>query len=250
MKEQPYKLYLRLSTPELHQPIIQSIGDELLVYDPIHARAHNLSSTAAKIYQACEEGKWDQKALEAEFGREVVMNTLVELEKAKLILWKPPAKLGRREFLAAAAFVPVLSSITVPAPAAAASVTCGTTGGQAGCLSGGVFSGTGGGATGLGPTGCVSCCGNATGTCSICPSQCRVCQCMARYICSDDGVTAKPCNTTSNTRDICTAGTTDYSDNFSNCINLNPADTNRRLSCADARMGAGNRFQYICCACP
>jgi hypothetical protein len=250
MNEQPCKLYLRLSTPELHQPIIQSIGDELLVYDPIHAKAHNLSPIAAAVYQACEEGKWDEEAFYTQFGPEVVMNTLLELEKAKLVLWRPPAQLGRREFLAAAAMIPVLSSVSVPSPATAASVTCATTGGLAGCsAAGGVFLTTGSGPSGRGPSGCVQCCGG-TGLCSPCPSSCGTCQCMATYGCSDDGVNQVACNATSNTKDICLVGTTDITFAFANCADLNVDNPNRRLSCADARISAGADFNYVCCACP
>jgi hypothetical protein len=259
MQEQPIKLYLRLDAPEAYQPIIQSIGDELLVYDPIQAKAHNLSQTAAKIYQACEEGKWNQKALEAEFGREVVMNTLLELSKAGLIVWNPPTKLGRRKFLAAAALVPVISSITVPSPAAAASASCGTTGGSEACFRLNLH--TGGGATGQGPLGsCISCCGPGPelAFCDNCPGNCNVCNCLSPYVCSDDGSTLTPCNTTTNTLDICQVGSTDFPGYspprvvaIPSCQRPSIIGRARAFSCAEARAEAVLLGQsiYTCCTC-
>ncbi len=245
----PLKTHTVTGLPESYQPVIQAIGDEVIVYDPIQAKAHHLTSRTAKVYQACEEGKWNRKELDKEFGPEAVLNTLLELNKAGLILWNPPKKLGRRRFLVAAASVPVLSTVVVPSPSAAASVTCSTTDGSTGCA--GVMSGSGGGASGRGPSGgCNPCCGpSASLSCRTCNSDCSQCYCLAVYACSDDGSAFSICSSTTNPKDICQTGSTDYLFSLT-CSTLgtagNPA---RALSCTTARAQTGG-FLYACCACP
>lgn len=243
----PIKTHTVTGLPESYQPVIQAIGDEVIVYDPIQAKAHHLTSRTAKVYQACEEGKWNRKELDKEFGPEAVLNTLLELNKAGLIIWNPPKKLGRRRFLVAAASVPVLSTVVVPSPSAAASVTCSTTGGNAGCAD--VISVSGGGASGRGPSGgCNPCCGPSV-SCPTCNSDCSRCYCLAVYACSDNRSSFSSCSSTTNQQDICQTGSTDYL--FSTaCFPLGIAgNVARALSCTTARAQSGG-FLYACCACP
>jgi hypothetical protein len=146
--------------------ITEAVGDELLVYDRISKRAHCLSATAARVWQACD-GRSDRAAISAELGLplEVVRDSFDELEAAELLdpglelidvgsgngngravtrreLGVRSAKVG-----AAVATAPLILSITAPTAMAAVTPSfdacavstgnsCGNNPGQCGFISG------------------------------------------------------------------------------------------------------------------
>jgi hypothetical protein len=146
--------------------IVEPFGDELLVYDRISKRAHCLSATAAKVWQACG-GLSDLAAISSELDLplELVREAVEELEASELLdqglelinvgsgdgngramtrreLAVRSAKVGT-----AAAAAPLIVSLAVPSAAMAASPTfgqcaiytsgsCGNNMGQCGFIAG------------------------------------------------------------------------------------------------------------------
>ena len=120
--------------------VIEDIEDEVLIYDGKNARAHSLGTAAARVWRACDgQTSIDDLAVALDLPRETVVRALDELEGAELLesygiqivngngngngitrreMAMRTAKLG-----AAAAAVPMLYSIAVPSPAAAATPT-------------------------------------------------------------------------------------------------------------------------------
>ncbi len=108
--------------------IVQKLGDEVVVYDPVSHRAHSLNRTAALVFEKLD-GKNDLagvarhvgKALGPSPHKEIVASAVNELAAADLL--RPGAKLPRRSVLRglAAGLLPVVVSIAVPPAAAAAS---------------------------------------------------------------------------------------------------------------------------------
>ncbi|MGE0494497.1 MAG: hypothetical protein AB7S38_35130 [Vulcanimicrobiota bacterium] len=98
----------------------QAIGQELLVYDPATARAHHLDQRAAAIFRLCDGGhSWEAMA-EPDGSLEVVARTVQRFAALELIV-TTPATTSRREFLRQSAALPVILSVTLPRPGAAAS---------------------------------------------------------------------------------------------------------------------------------
>ena len=115
---------------------VETLGDELCLYDWQRKQVHALNPTAARVWQRCDGQTSPQQIaatlatdLKLPNAEELVWLALSQLEKAHL-LTEPvvkPAKrnvLPRREFLrlgVAAALLPVIHSIVAPTPVAAQS---------------------------------------------------------------------------------------------------------------------------------
>ena len=121
--------------------LVQELADELLVYDLENHRAHCLNKTAALVWRHCdgqaspsEMARTLQKELRFPADQELVRFALDQLRRAHLLEERnSPAvartHYSRREFvkkleklgLAAAATLPVVSSLVSPTPAHAMS---------------------------------------------------------------------------------------------------------------------------------
>jgi hypothetical protein len=119
--------------------IIQALGDEVLVYDWDRRKAHCLSRTAAAVWEHCDGKRTLEEIAElmaVEFdtpvAEDIVCLGLHQLRKARLLEEPftlspaPIAAMSRREAmrrvgLAAAAALPVVTSIIAPKAAQAAS---------------------------------------------------------------------------------------------------------------------------------
>lgn len=106
--------------------VIEELADELLVYDLKTDEAHCLGATAARVWRACD-GETTTTALAENLALddEAVAQALDDLERCSLLV-AAPAGLTRRELNirltkvgAAAASLPFIVSIAVPAVAAA-----------------------------------------------------------------------------------------------------------------------------------
>jgi hypothetical protein len=138
---------------------VEELGDEVLVYDLSTDEAHCLGATAARVWRACD-GDTTVEALERTLGltADDVTKALEELERCSLLA-APPAGITRRELNlkvtkvgAAAAALPFIVSVAVPAIAAAtptvAQCRAGFTSGCGSCsLKGCCCCGPGGGVT-------------------------------------------------------------------------------------------------------
>jgi hypothetical protein len=160
--------------------IVETVEDELLVYDRVNQRAHCLSATAARVWKACD-GSNDLTAISAHLSLplELVREAVEELAASELLdqglelvtvgsgngngraitrreLAARSAKVG-----AAAASVPLIVSLAVPTPAAAASPTL------AQCLA---YTDGDCGTNSVCNTiaGCCCCCNFVSGQCKIC----------------------------------------------------------------------------------
>jgi hypothetical protein len=113
--------------------ILQEVDDEVLVYDQTFHRAHCLSPEAASVWRACD-GETDTAAIGRKLGleSEVVLRALAELEDKELLKEMEETTGGttRREFSfrvaklgAAGAAVPMIYSVAVATPMAAATPT-------------------------------------------------------------------------------------------------------------------------------
>jgi hypothetical protein len=115
--------------------VIEELNDELLVYDERNHRAHCLNATAARVWQACD-GQMKPAALGTELGldAEAVTRALSELTDCELLETGPRLQtsngLTRRDLGfraakvgAAAASVPLIWSVAVPAAAGAITPT-------------------------------------------------------------------------------------------------------------------------------
>jgi hypothetical protein len=242
MNHMPLKLSLQnqASRPEC-QPILQEIGDELLVCEPATGRVHLLTSQVALVYRACD-GKTpaDQVAVSlGEDGQQVLAQCLAQLEQVHLLAPPTEDSSSRRQFLvgASVASAALITSISLPYPVAAAS-GCITTG-NAGCAA--AFLPLIGGSNR--PLGCgAPCCG--AGCVPACP--CSTCQCFAQYRCRDSGGNIVVCS--AGGVDICQSGS---NDTFESQICREPNAVNVALSCAAARALAGSsNTNYRCCQCP
>src|SRR4051812_17019482 len=115
---------------------VETLGEELCLYDWQRKLVHALNPTAARVWQRCDGQTSPQQiaaTLAADLNlpnaEELVWLTLRQLEKAHLLAEEvvKPAKrnvLPRREFLrlgVAAALLPVVHSIAAPTPVAAQS---------------------------------------------------------------------------------------------------------------------------------
>jgi len=137
MKRTPHSQLPRLRAEDL---VIHDLPDEVLVYDKVRDQAHCLNETAALVWRACdgqlapeEIARKLTRQLGAAVSEELVLLALAELEKIHLLerhesLPATSAGLSRRQLvrtlgLAAAVALPVVTTITVPTPAQAATCT-------------------------------------------------------------------------------------------------------------------------------
>ena len=110
--------------------VVESIGQELVVYDKKNDTAHMLDHRAAAIWRAAEGGCTMESLLplvnaeSAEQREALVQLAVTDLEQAGLLVTDAPVTMPRRSLmktLGAAAALPLVVSILAPAPAAAAS---------------------------------------------------------------------------------------------------------------------------------
>ena len=109
--------------------VVQNLGDEVIVYDPVSHRAHALNRTAALVFERLD-GKHDFDALARHVGqalgqppqKALVTAAVNELAAANLLA-TPVDALPRRAMLRglAAGLTPLVISVTVPAAAEAKS---------------------------------------------------------------------------------------------------------------------------------
>jgi hypothetical protein len=113
--------------------IVDSIGDELLVYDTACSRAHSLNVVAAAVWRACDgQRDVDQLAAFTALERSAVELALDNLLDAELITGYGRSGVSRRVVLrrlsltaaGLAVGLPVIRSITAPTAAMATSGTC------------------------------------------------------------------------------------------------------------------------------
>lgn len=109
------------------------MGDELVIYDTEHHRAHALEPLAREIWRACD----GRTSIEEMIGRaamggdpdadpeDVVVRCLRLLDDAGLfetpLRLPDPSRVTRRRLLRAAAVAPLVASVAVPEPVAAQS---------------------------------------------------------------------------------------------------------------------------------
>lgn len=111
--------------------LVETVGDETLVYDLERHRAHSLNRTASLVWSACN-GERNPAAIARHLAAQVpdASTDVVEVALARLarahLLAGPGSAMPRRTALRrlslAAGLLPVVSSILVPEPAQAA--TC------------------------------------------------------------------------------------------------------------------------------
>src|SRR5215213_3226334 len=126
-----------MSNPKRAETVhVETLGDEVCVYDWQRKQVHALNPTAARVWQQCDGQTSPEQiaaTLETELNvpdaEELVWLTLSKLEKAHLLaedVVKPSKRkvLPRREFLRlgiAVALLPVIHSIVAPTPVEARS---------------------------------------------------------------------------------------------------------------------------------
>ena len=153
--------------------LIQELDEELLVYDQENHKAHRLNATSGFVWQHCN-GKRTVSQLAAllqrkenvPVGEDVVLLALKQLEKASLMrpnaaIKRAASNISRRQLILSAAIaLPIVTTILVPTPAAAASqeVCCVCKGGNTG------------GNSRNGEQGCITLCGS-TGVQSFTPGK-------------------------------------------------------------------------------
>lgn len=111
--------------------VIEELGDELLVYDQGRARAHSLNSTATRVWRACDgQTSIDALGRDLQLDPQALRRALEELRDCELLDDGPQrpvtAGMTRRDMTirtarlgVAAASVPLIYSVAVPATAAA-----------------------------------------------------------------------------------------------------------------------------------
>jgi len=140
-----------MNNPKKSQTLhVESLNDELSVYDWQRLQMHSLNPTAAKVFELCDgETSPAQMAKRLEAPEAVVWQSLDELHNAHLLNETPekPAQyqgMTRQQFLKVGGAVALASivSIVVPRPAAAQSPVAGA-GGGGGAVCGGPITRTG-----------------------------------------------------------------------------------------------------------
>ncbi|MEK6299639.1 MAG: PqqD family peptide modification chaperone [Acidobacteriota bacterium] len=138
MKDKTEQLVPLMRTDGL---VTQPLGDEILVYDRHRHQAHSLSRSAAIVWNHCD-GKTTVAEIcelmttefETPMAEQIVLLGLAQLRKARLLeepltlSSSPVSAISRREAirrvgLAAAAALPVVTSIVAPKAAQAANCT-------------------------------------------------------------------------------------------------------------------------------
>lgn len=129
--------------PEIHNYLVlQEVGSELLVYNPGTHQAHSLNEKAAWVLRSCKEQRTFNElevSLSSKFsvenGSEFICECLEQFGEKRLLQEPAPAALPRRSFLKQAIGAPLILSLVVPHPAAAASGPCINEGAGGGCNS-------------------------------------------------------------------------------------------------------------------
>jgi coenzyme PQQ synthesis protein D (PqqD) len=131
--------------------VVESLGDELLVYDSERDRAHSLNAVAAAVWELCDGDRGACELAEAATARlgepiseDAVWRSLSQLDERRLVVGELPRRMSGPEFSrrtalaragligASAAFAaPLVKSIVVPT-AAEAGASCVPPGGQCG----------------------------------------------------------------------------------------------------------------------
>lgn len=248
MPNMPHKFsrHHKVKEAEYH-PLLQEVGEELLVYDPLLGRCHVLNREAALVYRSCDGETMMEQVAErlGPDGESILSHCLQDLEKVNLIDFPEAPETSRRRFLSGAGALIITAALSTPA--AAASVPCTTTG----CT--GLPTNGGGGGSGLGPGGCTVCCGQV-GCAEGCPCG-GTCACFIQYNCRASAAAPVREACANGGVDICVAGTFDTVNNpASGCLDIPGATMQRALSCSAARaqvVAAGfGASTYQCCACP
>ncbi|MCA9794185.1 MAG: hypothetical protein KC910_20395, partial [Candidatus Eremiobacteraeota bacterium] len=100
------------------EPALQPVEDELLVYDPVFKKAHNLRPAAALVYSHCD-GRTRVSQVARRLGsRALLEECLAELDAARLI---GPTGQNRRRFIQDAGKALLVASVMAPLSSAAAS---------------------------------------------------------------------------------------------------------------------------------
>lgn len=101
---------------------VTRLESELIVFDPVSAKAHCLNSLGARLFTACQEGT-PLEQLREELSEDEIEAALAELENLGFLV-EDSQSVGRRQFLekvgVGLASV-VVASVAAPKPAAAAS---------------------------------------------------------------------------------------------------------------------------------
>jgi hypothetical protein len=116
------------------------VGDALVLLTASGERAHQLNHTAAMVYRLCETGSLRSEAVESlgaeldcslQDAEDLLDLTLTELAEKKLLVidWNTrdvlrPTSTSRRDFLKAAALLPIVATVVRPAAAAVSSTAC------------------------------------------------------------------------------------------------------------------------------
>lgn len=136
--------------------IVESLGDERLVFDAERDRAHSLNAVAAAVWELCDGDRGVGELSEAATARlgepvseDAVWRALSQLDERRLLAGELPRRMSGPEFSrrtalaragligASAAFAaPLVKSIVVPT-AAEAGASCVPPGGQCGTTSDG-----------------------------------------------------------------------------------------------------------------
>jgi len=119
-----------MTNPKKSQSLhIETLNDELSVYDWQRQQMHSLNPTAASVFELCDgETSPEQMALKLDAPKELIFQSLAELDRAKLLeveaekaFWQKD--ISRRQFVKVGAGVAAAAivSIMLPSPAAAQS---------------------------------------------------------------------------------------------------------------------------------
>ncbi len=120
-----------MTNPKKSQSLhVENLNDELSVYDWQRQQMHSLNPTAASVFELCDgETSPEQMAVKLDAPKELIFQSLAELDKAKLLeveekkaFWQEDV--SRRQFVKVGAGVAAAAivSIMLPSPAAAQSV--------------------------------------------------------------------------------------------------------------------------------
>jgi hypothetical protein len=125
--------------------VIEALGEELLIFDSVHQRAHSLNPAAAAVFRAADGTRTPHElATQAGLDEDATLLAIADLERCHLLAGHAtgPA-ISRRVALRKAALagagigvaIPVIRSITAPSAALAASACIATSRtGDGGCL--------------------------------------------------------------------------------------------------------------------
>ena len=213
--------------------VVNSIGAELLVYDPAGARCHCLDAAAAAVFSVCD-GKTPIGHAAAELypdlspraAREALTRGLESLKQAGLL--HRPQLVSRRTVLAGS--LPLVTTVMVPLPAAASSCNACTA----------AFSGS---------LGCVNCPGNPLpagpcqscfGGCTCAQGQCMVIRQATGGSCAADNQSGRAC---------LNMGVAQPANVNANCNTARSNASNAAVTLCDGTTFSGANQYYCCTGC-